>query len=32
MAWARLKGTWRFLRGDKDWHKFARNERPAFDR
>ena len=31
MAWARVKGTWRFLRGDKGWHKFARNERPAVD-
>ena len=29
MCWARVKGTWRFLRGHKDWHKFARNERPA---
>jgi cellulose synthase/poly-beta-1,6-N-acetylglucosamine synthase-like glycosyltransferase len=27
MAWARLKGTWRFLRGDKGWHKFERNVR-----
>lgn len=27
MAWARLKGTWRFLRGDKGWHKFERNQR-----
>jgi hypothetical protein len=25
MAWARLKGTWRFLRGDHGWHKFERN-------
>ena len=25
--WARLKGTWRFLRGDKEWHKFERNVR-----
>ncbi len=25
MAWARLKGTWRFLRGDRAWHKFERN-------
>jgi len=25
MAWARLKGTWRFLRGDQAWHKFERN-------
>lgn len=29
MAWARLKGTWRFLRGDKGWHKFERNQRTA---
>jgi cellulose synthase/poly-beta-1,6-N-acetylglucosamine synthase-like glycosyltransferase len=27
MAWARLKGTWRFLRGDQAWHKFERNVR-----
>jgi hypothetical protein len=27
MAWARLKGTWRYLRGDKGWHKFERNAR-----
>lgn len=27
--WARAKGTWRFLRGDKGWHKFERNVRPA---
>jgi poly-beta-1,6-N-acetyl-D-glucosamine synthase len=27
MAWARLKGTWRFLRGDREWHKFERNVR-----
>jgi cellulose synthase/poly-beta-1,6-N-acetylglucosamine synthase-like glycosyltransferase len=25
--WARMKGSWRFLRGDKDWHKFERNTR-----
>jgi cellulose synthase/poly-beta-1,6-N-acetylglucosamine synthase-like glycosyltransferase len=25
--WARLKGTWRFLRGDKGWYKFERNVR-----
>jgi poly-beta-1,6-N-acetyl-D-glucosamine synthase len=29
IAWARFKGTWRFLRGDKAWHKFERNVRPA---
>jgi biofilm PGA synthesis N-glycosyltransferase PgaC len=27
MTWARLKGTWRFLRGDRSWHKFERNVR-----
>ena len=27
IAWARLKGTWGFLRGDKAWHKFERNVR-----
>jgi len=26
-SWARVKGTWRFLRGDKAWHKFERNAR-----
>jgi len=25
LGWARVKGTWRFLRGDKGWHKFERN-------
>jgi biofilm PGA synthesis N-glycosyltransferase PgaC len=25
IGWARVKGTWRFLRGDKRWHKFERN-------
>jgi len=29
IAWARLKGSWRFLRGDKAWHKFERNVRTA---
>lgn len=29
VAWARVKGTWRFLRGDKGWHKFERNARAA---
>jgi cellulose synthase/poly-beta-1,6-N-acetylglucosamine synthase-like glycosyltransferase len=29
LMWARLKGTWRFLRGDKGWYKFERNERAA---
>ena len=27
IVWARLKGTWRFLRRDKAWHKFERNVR-----
>ena len=27
IVWARLKGSWRFLRGDKAWHKFERNVR-----
>ena len=27
--WARVKGSWRFLRGDKAWHKFERNTREA---
>ena len=25
MAWARVKGTWRFIRHDRAWHKFERN-------
>jgi cellulose synthase/poly-beta-1,6-N-acetylglucosamine synthase-like glycosyltransferase len=29
MAWARVKGTWGYLRGDKGWHKFERNARTA---
>jgi poly-beta-1,6-N-acetyl-D-glucosamine synthase len=29
LVWARLKGTWRFLRGDKGWYKFERNARAA---
>jgi cellulose synthase/poly-beta-1,6-N-acetylglucosamine synthase-like glycosyltransferase len=29
IVWARAKGTWRFLRGDKGWHKFERNARPG---
>jgi cellulose synthase/poly-beta-1,6-N-acetylglucosamine synthase-like glycosyltransferase len=29
IVWARLKGSWRFLRGDKAWHKFERNVRTA---
>jgi poly-beta-1,6-N-acetyl-D-glucosamine synthase len=27
MGWARVKGTWRFLRHDRAWHKFERNVR-----
>ncbi len=27
IIWARLKGSWRYLRGDKAWHKFERNVR-----
>ena len=27
MGWARVKGTWGCLRGDKGWHKFERNVR-----
>jgi cellulose synthase/poly-beta-1,6-N-acetylglucosamine synthase-like glycosyltransferase len=27
MGWARIKGTWRFLRRDRAWHKFERNVR-----
>jgi poly-beta-1,6-N-acetyl-D-glucosamine synthase len=29
--WSRVKGSWRFLRGDKGWYKFERNIRPATD-
>ena len=29
IVWARLKGSWRFLRGDKSSHKFERNVRTA---
>jgi biofilm PGA synthesis N-glycosyltransferase PgaC len=29
LMWARLKGTWRFLRRDKGWYKFERNARGA---
>ena len=29
IAWARFKGSWRYLRGDKAWHKFERNVRTA---
>ena len=27
LAWARVKGTWRYARGDKAWHRFERNTR-----
>lgn len=27
IVWSRIKGSWRFLRGDKAWHKFERNVR-----
>lgn len=27
LAWARLLGFWRFVRGDRSWRKFARNAR-----
>jgi len=27
ILWARLKGSWGFLRGDKSWNKFERNAR-----
>ena len=29
ILWARLKGSWGFLRGDKSWNKFERNVRTA---
>jgi hypothetical protein len=27
--WARVKGSWGFLRGDKSWNRFERNVRAA---
>jgi cellulose synthase/poly-beta-1,6-N-acetylglucosamine synthase-like glycosyltransferase len=27
LFWARAQGTWRFLRRDRGWHKFQRNDR-----
>jgi cellulose synthase/poly-beta-1,6-N-acetylglucosamine synthase-like glycosyltransferase len=27
ILWSRAKGSWRYLRGDKGWHKFERNVR-----
>ena len=29
ITWARLKGTWGFLRGDKSWERFERNTRAS---
>ena len=29
ILWARLKGSWGFLRGDQSWNKFERNARTA---
>jgi cellulose synthase/poly-beta-1,6-N-acetylglucosamine synthase-like glycosyltransferase len=29
MTWARIKGTVRYFRGDKGWHKFDRNAPPT---
>ena len=29
ILWARIKGSWGFLRGDKSWNKFERNVRDA---
>ena len=29
ITWARLKGSWSFVRGDKAWNKFERNVRAA---
>ncbi len=28
LVWARLSGTWGFIRGRRDWDKFQRNPRP----
>ena len=28
LVWARIRGTWDFLRGRRDWDKFERNARP----
>ena len=32
IVWARFKGSWGFLRGDKAWHKFERNVRAGLIR
>jgi hypothetical protein len=29
LVWARVRGTWDFMRGRRDWDKFERNPRPA---
>lgn len=29
LFWARLKGSWGFLRGDKSWVRFERNVRTS---
>ena len=29
LVWARVRGTWDFLRGRRDWDAFERNARPA---
>ncbi len=29
LIWARVRGTWDFMRGRRDWDKFERNPRPA---
>ena len=29
LFWARVRGTWDFLRGRRDWDKFERNRRPV---
>jgi hypothetical protein len=29
LVWARLRGTWDFMRGRRDWDKFERNARPS---
>lgn len=29
LVWARVRGTWDFMRGRRDWDKFERNARPS---
>jgi hypothetical protein len=29
ITWAKLKGSWGFVRGDKSWNRFERNVRTA---